>query len=156
MKNVNIRKAIKQDIPWMVNLSYQKRLEYSKQQPNFWKMSKNSNEVQMQWFEEELQNQKVIALCYKNEIGFIIGKLVNPPEVYDAGLTLMIDDFCVQSQDLWMTIGKELLQECIAISKIEGAKQVLVVCGNHDIEKYKLLESVNLDIASRWYTNVIV
>ena len=43
------------DIPWIVNLSYAKRLEYSKHQPLFWKMAKNSNEIQAKWFEEELQ-----------------------------------------------------------------------------------------------------
>ncbi len=150
-----MRTPTTQDITWMVSLSYQKRVEYSKAQPNFWKMAENANEVQAKWFEEELQNEKVIALCYENKLGFIISKLVNPPDVYDAGLTLMIDDFCVKFEDLWMTVGKELLQECIKIGKSKGAKQVLVVCGNHDIEKYKLLESINLTIASRWYTTII-
>ncbi len=147
--------ATTQDILWMVELSYDKRSEYSKAQPNFWKMAKNSNEIQIKWFEEELQNDKVIVICHEEQLGFVMGKLINPPEVYDAGLTLMIDDFCVRTPDLWMTIGKELLQECIKIGKSKGTKQVLIVCGNHDAEKYKLLENMGLDVASRWYTKVI-
>ena len=35
-----IRKATKSDIDWMVELSRQKRLAYSKEQPNFWKIAK--------------------------------------------------------------------------------------------------------------------
>jgi ribosomal protein S18 acetylase RimI-like enzyme len=144
--------AIKSDIDWMVELSHQKRLVYSKEQPNFWKIAKISDEIQKKYFEKELKNDDVIALIYEEKQGFIIGKLVTPPEVYDAGLTLMIDDFCIKSGDLWMTIGKELLDECQKRAKNMGAKQILVVCGNHDMQKFSLLETMNMNIASRWYT----
>jgi len=143
------------DIPWMVKLSYAKRFEYSKHQPLFWKMAENSNEVQSKWFESELQNENVIALCDSQKRGFVIGKLITPPEVYDAGLTLMIDDFCVQTPNLWQTVGSDLLQECIKIGKEKGAKQILCVCGDFDTEKYKLLENLNLTVASRWYVGNI-
>lgn len=76
-----IRKATKSDIDWMVKLSHQKRLTYSKEQPNFWKMFKNSDEIQKKYFEKELKNDDVIALIYEEKQGFIIGKLVTPPEV---------------------------------------------------------------------------
>ncbi len=144
------------DIAWMVNLSYQKRLSYSKVQPNFWKMAENSNDIQYKYFEEEFKNNNVISLCYENKKGFIMGKIMSPPGVYDAGLTLMIDDFCVEFSDLWMNVGKDLLQKCIDIAKSKYAKQVLVVCGDHDIEKYKLLEDMKLNVASRWYTSIIL
>lgn len=150
-----IRKANKTDISWMVNLSYQKRLAYEKMQPNFWKIAENSNEIQKKYFEKELKNKNVIALIYQEKQGFVMGKLISPPEVYDAGLTLMIDDFCVKSEDLWMTIGKELLDECQREAKIIGAKQILVVCGDHDMQKFLLLEAMNMKVASRWYTKTI-
>lgn len=149
-----IREAIKSDINWMVKLSHQKRLAYSKEQPNFWKMAENSDELQQKYFEKELKNNNVIALIYEEKQGFIIGKLVTPPEVYDAGLTLMIDDFCI-SGDLWMNIGKELLDECQKRAKNMGAKQILIVCGDHDMQKFSLLETMNMNIASRWYTKTI-
>ena len=152
-----IRAATKADVNWMVELSHQKRLAYSKAQPNFWKMAKNSDEIQKKYCTKELKNDDVIALVYEEKQGFIIGKLVTPPEVYDAGLTLMIDDFCVKSEDLWMTIGKKLLDECEKKAKNIGAKkkkvcQILVVCGDHDMQKFSLLETINMKVASRWYT----
>ena len=139
----------------MVKLSHQKRLAYSKEQPNFWKMAENSDEIQKKYFEKELKNDDVIVLIYEEKQGFIIGKLVTPPEVYDAGLTLMIDDFCIKSGDLWMTIGKELLDECQKRAKNMGAKQILIVFGDHDMQKFSLLETMNMNIASRWYTKTI-
>ncbi len=144
------------DISWMVSLSYAKRLEYSKHQPLFWKMAENSNEIQEKWFEEELQNQNTISLCDSQKRGFIIGNLITPPEVYDAGLTLMIDDFCVQAPHLWQTVGRDLLEECVKSGKEKGAKQILCVCGDLDTEKYKLLENLNLTVASRWYCGEIL
>lgn len=150
-----IRKATKSDIDWMVELSHQKRLAYSQEQPNFWKMAKNSDEIQKKWFEKEIEKENVVALVYKKQQGFIIGKLVAPPEVYDAGLTLMIDDFCIKSEDLWVTIGKELLDECQRKAKNMGAKQTLVVCGDHDMQKFSLLETMDMNVASRWYTKTI-
>ena len=150
-----IRKANKTDIDWMVEMSYQKRLNYSKKQKNFWKMAKNSDEIQKKYFEKELKNKNVIALIYQEKQGFVMGKLITPPEVYDVGLTLMIDDFCVKSDDLWVTIGKELLNECQREAKIMSAKQILVVCGDHDRQKFLLLETMNMRVASRWYTKTI-
>jgi broad specificity phosphatase PhoE len=150
-----IRHATKQDINWMVDLSHAKRVQYEEHQKEFWKMAKNSDEIQTKWFEEELEKENVIALCTKDQSGFVIGKLISPPEVYDAGLTLMIDDFCVRFADLWMSIGAELLGEIKSESKIKGAKQVLVVCGDFDSAKYQLLEKLNLSVASRWYAGSI-
>ena len=74
-----IRAATKADVNWMVELSHQKRLAYSKAQPNFWKMAKNSDEIQKKYFEKELKNDDVIALVYEEKQGFIIAKLVTPP-----------------------------------------------------------------------------
>ncbi len=150
-----IRKANKTDIDWMVEMSYQKRLNYSKKQKIFWKISENSDEIQKKYFEKELKNKNVIALIYQEKQGFVMGKLISPPEVYDAGLTLMIDDFCVKSDDLWLTIGKELLNECQREAKIMNAEQILVVCGDHDRQKFLLLETMNMRVASRWYTKTI-
>jgi hypothetical protein len=147
-----VRFATQEDINWMVNLSYLKRLEYSKVQPHFWKTAKNSNDVQSQYFNEEIIKDDVISLCNTDKLGFIFGKLITPPEVYDAGLTLMIDDFCVKTHNLWISVGKELLEGCIKISKDRGAKQVLVVSGYHDIHKNDLLTQMNLLTTSIWYT----
>ena len=67
----------------------------------------------------------------------------------------MIDDFCVQNDDIWLTVGKNLLEKCIESAKEKGAKQILVVCGHHDKNKKELLDIMGLNIASNWYTNLL-
>ncbi len=150
-----IRICAKSDISWMVDLSHQKRISYEKHQKQFWKMSKNSDEIQAKWFEELLEQDDVIALADNNKKGFIIGKLITPPSVYDAGLTLMIDDFCVREESLWLSIGVELVNEIKKIAKSKNAKQILVVSGSHDEAKNNFLKEEKLAIASNWYVQGI-
>ncbi len=150
-----IYKSTISDISWMVNLSHKKRQEYSKAQPNFWKMAKNSDVVQAAWFEEEIDKENVIFLCANDKKGFVIGKIIDAPKVYDAGPTLMIDDFCVESSELWLTVGLSLLTEIIFQAKSKGVSQIVVVCGDHDLKKLELLEKTNLSAASKWHTKTI-
>lgn len=150
-----IRKSGLNDLDWIVKLSNQKRLNYEKFQPIFWKMAQNSDHIQKKYLEEELQKEEVLAFCFDDKSAFIVGKIINPPEVYDSGLTLMIDDFCVSSPSLWKNQGKKLLQEIILQAKSFQVKQILVVCGNHDKEKSEILKELNLQIASNWFTTPI-
>ena len=150
-----IKKAIKSDISWMVELSHSKRSSYEKYQQQFWKMAKNSDEIQAKWFEELLEMEEVIALVDADKKGFVIGRIVTPPEVYDAGLTLMIDDFCVAEESLWMSVGKDLVSEIKRISKNKNATQILIVSGAHDVAKNNFLKEMGLNIASNWYITAI-
>jgi GNAT superfamily N-acetyltransferase len=96
------------------------------------------------------QNNQKIA-------GFIIGKLMPAPEVYNpGGLTLMIDDFCVADEAEWHSIGSKLVQEIKTIAKLRGAAQVLVVCGAHDGPKCHFLKKMGLTVASEWYVGSII
>ena len=146
-----IQKAKKSDIPWMVSLSHNKRKNYAEAQKQFWKMAKNSDDVQQKWFEELLEQQDVIALVSDDKKGFVIGKIITPPEVYDAGLTLMIDDFCVAEEGLWTSIGRDLIAEIKKIAAGQEVGQILVVSGAHDLAKNNFLREMNLSVASNWF-----
>ncbi|MBY0534089.1 MAG: hypothetical protein K2P31_03895 [Rickettsiaceae bacterium] len=79
------------------------------------------------------------------------------PKVYNpGGLTVMIDDFCVTSTNLWQSVGVRLIEETKAAAKVKGASQILVVCGAADLPKRKFLTDRNLSIASEWFVGGIV
>ncbi len=79
------------------------------------------------------------------------------PEVYNpGGLTLMIDDFCVKSENLWQSAGTRLIEAIKFPSKAKGAMQILVVCGVHDHPKRKFLSEQNLSIASEWFVGGVL
>lgn len=154
--NLIIRKSELSDIHDMVALSRIKRLNYEKAQPQFWCYAgEKGDEAQKKWFIKLLDDQDYLMFTAEENkiiIGFIIGRLVKAPEVYDpGGLTIMIDDFCVKSENLWEIAGLKLIENMKIASKARGANQVLVVCGAHDIRKREFLMSQNLSIASEWF-----
>ena len=156
---IDILPATKTDVASMVNLSYQKRRAYEKAQSQFWRYAEGAEEVQQKWFEELLGYGDHIILVAKSDtetIGFIIGRLVKAPEVYDpGGLTLMIDDFCVKSEVDWQSVGLELMNAIRLTAKEKGAAQFYVVSGAHDNAKCDFLEKFGLSNAAKWYVGSI-
>ena len=154
-----IRPAITKDIDTMVALSRQKRLDYEKAQPQFWRHAPNAETEQSNWFHALLNNKDYILLVAESEkrmIGFVIGRLRHAPEVYQpGGLTLEVDDFCVESPQQWMNVGALLLDALKTAARTKGAVQLLVVCGAHDAAKVRFLKSYQLNVASEWYVGAI-
>ena len=159
MSAIKVSQATKTDITSMVDLSYQKRRAYEKAQPQFWRYAEGAEEGQGKWFEELLEHDDYIVLVAKSDketIGFIIGRLVKAPEVYDpGGLTLMIDDFCVKSEVDWQSIGLELMNTIQDLAKEKGAAQFYVVSGAHDNAKCEFLEKFGLSNAAKWFVGSI-
>ena len=150
----NIRCVNAVDVSATVALSDQKRRDYETAQPQFWKRAEHANECQKEWFMHLLNADDHIVLLAENThiVGFIIGRLMLAPEVYNpSGLTLMIDDFCVAEDAFWPDIGAVLLDQLKHESQKKGAGQVVVACGDHDEAKIGFLESVGLSVPTRWY-----
>lgn len=150
------------DIDAMVLLSRAKRLGYEKAQPQFWRYAgEEGDNTQRQWFKQLLEDKKHVMFTAESDVkeilGFVIGKLMPAPEVYNPdGLTLMIDDFCMKSENLWQSVGAQLIEKIKAAAKAKDATQILVVCGSHDNPKRKFLGEQNLSIASEWFVGGIV
>lgn len=160
-ENILIRLAETTDISSFVALSYKKRRAYEKVQPQFRKYAgPEAEKSQKQWFEEllRLDDHIMLAAVYKEKIlGFIIGRLMSAPKVYNpGGLTLMIDDFCVESKHDWNSIGQKLIKEIKKLAKTKNATQFLVVCGAYDEPKRNFLKSMGLTVASEWYVGRIM
>ena len=157
--NGAIRYAQLIDIPYMVELSEQKRLQYQSYQPTFWRKAKNSRQVQLPYLEELVSKENIIALVYEQDgqiKGFVIAMLHSAPPVYEPeGTTCTIDDFCVANQEDWSTVGTALLREVDCKAKDQGAVQIVVVCGHLDQAKREMLALESFTIASEWYVRNI-
>lgn len=157
MQNIKIRLTAITDLDPIAVLSYNKRRSYEKAQPQFWRYAgEEGDNIQKQWFKELLEDKNYLMFTAENNtpeiLGFIIGKLMPAPEVYNpGGLTLMIDDFGVKSESLWESVGAELIKAIKVPAKAKDVSQILVVCGAHDGPKRKFLNEQNLSIASEWF-----
>lgn len=155
MSNTRIRTAEDFDLEEILNLANAKRLEYETHQPVFWRVAPEAITQQRDYFASQIADEKVITLVATSEsklVGFVIGRLVPAPPVYNpGGLTCSIDDFVVIKSDLWETVGADLLDQTRNAAFARGAAQVVVVCGHLDEPKRKALEKSSLTIASEWW-----
>lgn len=178
-----IKQVESKDIEAMISLSRSKRLAYEKAQHKFWCYAgKEGDNSQRQWFKELLGDKNYLMFtavrdCERSKaiqenngppqshsllcddesvIGFIIGELIPASKVYNpSGLTLKIDDFCVRSENLWQSVGAELIKAIKAAAQREDATQIIVVCESHDHSKRKFLSEQNLSIASERFVGGI-
>lgn len=155
MSNTRIRAVEDFDLEEILNLANAKRLEYETYQPVFWRVAADAIAQQRDYFASQIADEKVITLVATSEsklVGFVIGRLVPAPPVYNpGGLTCSIDDFVVIESDLWETVGADLLNQVRKAALSRGAAQVVVVCGHLDESKRKALEKSSLTIASEWW-----
>jgi hypothetical protein len=83
--------------------------------------------------------------------GFLTGQLVPPPPVYDpGGLTCVVDDFALERQNDWPTVGYELLAELRKRARDRGAVQIVVVSAPEDEEKGRMLDEAGMTVVSEW------
>jgi GNAT superfamily N-acetyltransferase len=153
-----IRKAETSDVLPIVELAEQKRIEYQNYQPVFWRKAADSREKQTPWIEHLVSREDIIALVHERDgviDGFAIADLLQPPPVYDAGLTCRVDDFTVAESQDWEKVGRALLDAVMREAKQRGAMQMVVVCGHLDAPKRKMLTEAGFTIASEWYVNAL-
>lgn len=142
----------------MVNLSYEKRRAYEKVQPQFWRYREGAEASQAAWFQQLLCQDDCAVLVAESAgkiAGFMIGQVIAAPEVYDPGLTMMIDDFCVATSGDWASIGGVLLSQLKLLGKEKGVAQLVVVSGAHDDPKRQFLKKAGLSVASEWYVGTL-
>lgn len=158
-KDVSVRSASLSDITHIVRLSYNKRRAYEKAQPRFWRYAEGAEKSQSKWFSELLLRDDYILLVAESEnkvLGFIIGQLIKAPKVYNpGGLTLMIDDFCVETAADWSSIGDALLIKLKQLAKEKSATQLILVTGHHDEPKRDFLRDSSLVCVSEWHLGEI-
>lgn len=154
-KNIAINSATTDDIAQMMKLSLEKRLQYEKAQPLFWKKADDSEAVQTNYFLDLLKNTNFMLLTAKHDkimFGFIIGHIVSAPSVYNpGGLTCMVDDFCINNETSWQSTGALLLDALKIQAKKLHAIQIVIVSGDHDKNKKDFLQKAELAIVSNWY-----
>jgi hypothetical protein len=151
-----IRDAAPDDVADMVALAEARRRQYECWQPVFWKKAENSADVSVAFLGQLVVNPAVITRVAVQDgrlDGFLIAwKTPSPPVYAPGGDTFTVDDFCVRAPELWPTVGRALWDDCMAIARTAGWRQVVVVSGHLDAAKTAMLSQTGLTIASNWWT----
>jgi len=153
---MTIRPAIKTDLPAMVALieTYRRRLQTWR--PVFWKKAGGSAELSMLWFGHLMNQGNVLTLISEQDgkaNGFLIASLIDAPPVYDIpGKACMIDDYAVETDALWASVGRDLLSEAKAWARQKDAAQVIVVSPTDHTDKNGFMENEGLAETTKWWT----
>ena len=164
-----IRDATLDDVDAMAHLAAQRRAEYERAQPQFWREAPDALERHVSFLASQVADADVVALVAVGSEpgvsaqsdapaarahavdGFLIATLRPAPPVYDpGGVTGLVDDFAVTTAALWGTAGRDLLAETRRRLAGRGAVQLVVVCGDHDDAKLALLRDEGLATVSQW------
>jgi NTP pyrophosphatase (non-canonical NTP hydrolase) len=150
-----IRATTPDDVPQMVRLAAQRRGQYARYQPIFWREAADASAKHAPYLARLIARNDVIALVSEDGAatnGFIIATLAAPPPVYyPGGLVCTIDDFMVADPTLWPTTGRALLTAVATQARARGAALTVVVCGHRDEPKRAMLAGQQYAIASEWW-----
>ncbi|MBS0469952.1 MAG: GNAT family N-acetyltransferase [Proteobacteria bacterium] len=150
-----VRPANESDLDAAAAMAEERRAQYETFEPVFWKRREDSEAMSRAFFAHLLTKPEVLFLVAEwggSPTGFLIAQPVATPPVFDAGPTALIDDFCVETPALWPSVGQSLLREARARLRERGFNQIVVVCGDKDIEKKAFIAGEKLSLASTWWT----
>lgn len=153
---MDIRNASAGDLAACVDMIEARRRQYEVYEPRFWKKAADSAASTHPWFLRAFEDDGTVSLVAAEGevvVGFLIAGAIATPPVYDpGGPTALIDDFCVASAALWPTVGRALLVAGREALRGRGYAQIVVVCGDRDEAKKRLLADTDLSLASTWWT----
>ena len=150
-----VRIATEDDLPAMVSLIEAHRVQLKEWQPRFWNPAPGAAEMSKQWFGHLISQTRNLGLVHESDgtiDGFLIATIVPAPPVYDpGGLTCLIDDFAVASDDLWPSVGEALVQYASGWSKENGASQTVIITPMAHNEKMAFVENRRMTPSASWW-----
>lgn len=153
------RRAEPDDIEQILDIAVAKRAQYSAYQPQFWKPADDARDRQREYFQGLLRDpgtRFAVADHGAAIRGFLVGRIVVTPPVYDpGGATCMVDDFAVADPGDWAALAPVLLADVRSWASAEGAVQLVVVTAQADDPKRAALRSTHLTAASEWWVGPI-
>jgi hypothetical protein len=138
----------------MAELAERKRAQYREHNVPFHIPAANAREIHEPFLGDLTGQDNFVVLVHESDgvvNGFVVAMIGPVPPVYDiGGSSSLVDDFMVDSPELWATVGRELLCTVRRIALERGAKQLIVVCGPHDAPRRALLAEEGLTVVSEW------
>ena len=147
--------AVPADVGAVARLADERRRSYEPHQPLFWRQADDALARHEAYLRGLVEDPACIFLVAREEqvlSGFVVGRLVPAPPVYEpGGLTCLVDDFALATDDDWHRLGAALLRDLAWRARGRGAVQAVVVSGRHDDAKRRALAAAGLSVASEWW-----
>lgn len=154
-----VREATQDDLPALLRLAEERRGQYARYQPQFWRASPQAGEFQQQLFSQLFADPGVLALVHETAgtvDGFLIAVLMPPPPIYaPEGPLCSVEDLWVAGDKDWEGAGRALLDAAMEAGQASGAKHMVVVCAQQSAGERALLSSSSYAVVSeQWIANI--
>jgi GNAT superfamily N-acetyltransferase len=151
----SIRPATAQDVPAILGLAEKRRALYATFQPRFWQVASDARERHEPHLRALLNRDDHAALVCERDgalAGFVIGRLMPSPPVYDPGTPVFdVHDFVVADPEHWGRTGAMLLDRANDEARRRGAILSIVITGQRDAPKRAMLAAERYAPASGWW-----
>ncbi len=156
---MTVRAAVIADLEPVLAIADRRRRQYAAYQPQFWNPAPDAVAKQRAFFESLIADSAAlfaVAVSADRVRGFVIGRVVPEPPVYDpGGPTCLIDDFAIDDPESWACTGARLLTFAQHWASERGAAQLVVVTASADEAKRAALKSAGLTPASEWWVGPV-
>jgi GNAT superfamily N-acetyltransferase len=143
-----VRPATAADVPRILELGEQKRLQYQEYQPVMWRKSDLPRETFTPRVTSQVEDPATVALVHEDAENGIDG--------YVIAQRGYIDDYMVTSPERWEAVGGALLVEASRRSQVLGEARLLVVCAHADGPKRSALAAHGLELCLDWYVHNLI
>lgn len=131
-----VREATPDDLPALLQLAAERRAQYARYQPTFWREAAEAAQLQEQFFGQVFSEPGVLALVVERAgtiEGFLIAALIPPPPVYaQRGPVCSIEDVWVAGGKDWDGAGRALLDAATQAARESDAVQMTIVGARQD------------------------
>jgi GNAT superfamily N-acetyltransferase len=151
----DVREATPDDLEPILRLARTRRRLYALYHPQLWRPAADAEETHRRLLGRAIADAEVIVLVAVDDgrvRGFVLARLVQSAAVYDpGGPTCFIDDFAVDEEGSWATLGVRLLRAAVVRAAARSATQVVVVAAHLDAARRRALRDAGLAVTSEWW-----
>ena len=139
---MRVKPAAVDDVERMADLAAEKRAAQALWDPEFWRVAERARELHPLYLRFLLTRPDTVArvsLDSNERIdGFVIARCAS---------ACLIDDFTVESPELWPSVGRALLDDAVAGARAHEPRDLVVVCAARDEAKAAMLERAGLEVS---------
>lgn len=88
-------------------------------------------------------------------LGAVFGKIIDPPGVYNPGVTCLIEDFAVGNDCDWHTVAPKMLQRILSDFPNSQIKQFVFITPVAYVGQQNFFQSIGIYNCSQWWTGKI-
>lgn len=160
MAGVTIEPARPEDAHDAALLADEKRREYERYSPVFWKPATDALNRHQPWLARCLADDGYTSFAARRSdslvgIALAAHTVGPPPFRADPEASWLVDDFFVESPGLWEPVGAELLGAIENEARSQGAFRVVVLSARRDEPKRAMLSSIGYERGASWWVHPV-